>query len=79
MGWADVVALQEQWRALPSGVLQDWPLGTHLTVESLAVLMISISDNTAADALAGLVGCAEVEQVAPRACVRSSPRGRRSC
>jgi hypothetical protein len=65
LGWADVVRLDPKWRSLPSGVLQDWPAGTSLTVESLAAAMISISDNTAADALAALVGRAEVERQAP--------------
>jgi beta-lactamase class A len=63
--WADVVTLEARWRSLPSGVLRDWPVGTHMTIETLAGAMISISDNTAADALADLVGRAEVERRAP--------------
>jgi beta-lactamase class A len=65
MSWADVVTLDARWRSLPTGVLQEWPVGMHLTLETLAGAMISVSDNTAADALAALVGRAEVERSAP--------------
>jgi hypothetical protein len=65
MSWADVVTLDERWRSLPSGVLQEWPLGMHMTLETLAGAMISISDNTAADALATQVGRDEVERSVP--------------
>ena len=68
--WADVVTLDERWRSLPSGALQDWPVGTHLTIETLAAAMISISDNTAADALAAIVGRSELERRVP---VRAHP------
>jgi beta-lactamase class A len=54
--WTDVVDLQPSWKSLPSGVLQSWPDGSPLTVSTLATEMISISDNTAADALIHLVG-----------------------
>lgn len=64
--WDDVVYLDELDKSLPSGMLQDWPAGTPLTVQSLATLMISISDNTATDALLRLVGRETVELYAPR-------------
>lgn len=54
--WNDVVALQERWKSDPSGMLQKWPAGTPITIASYAGAMISISDNTAADALIGIVG-----------------------
>jgi beta-lactamase class A len=54
--WTDVVNLQDDWRSLPSGILQDWPEGSAITLETLASLMISQSDNTATDALIDLVG-----------------------
>jgi beta-lactamase class A len=54
--WTDVVHLREQWRSLPTGVLQTWPDGTAVTLQSLATEMISISDNTAADTLLHVVG-----------------------
>lgn len=64
--WDEVVPLEAQDISLPSGILQDWPVGTPLTVQSLATLMISVSDNTATDALLRLVGRKTVEQYAPR-------------
>jgi hypothetical protein len=63
--WEQVCPLREEDRSLPSGILQDWPVGARLTVESLAGLMVSISDNTATDFLLRLAGRAAVEAVAP--------------
>ncbi len=63
--WDTVAKLEERWRALPSGILQEWPPAMPFTVESLAGLMISLSDNTAADTLIGLVGRDAVEAFAP--------------
>lgn len=63
--WEQVHQLREEDRSLPSGILQDWPTAARLTVESLAGLMISISDNTATDFLLRLAGRAAVEAVAP--------------
>lgn len=64
--WDQVVALDPAWRSLPTGILQDWPAGTPVTVGTLAALMISISDNTAADALLRMAGREAVEAVSPR-------------
>jgi beta-lactamase class A len=58
--WSDVVSLQEGWKSLPSGVLQSWPARTPLTIATYAAEMISISDNTAADALAHITGRAAI-------------------
>jgi beta-lactamase class A len=52
--WSDVVPLGPA--SLPSGILQKWPQGTAMTLQSLAMLMISISDNTAADTLLAALG-----------------------
>jgi beta-lactamase class A len=52
--WDEVVRLGS--RSLPSGMTQDWPPDAPVTVETLATLMISISDNTATDTLIRLVG-----------------------
>ena len=38
-------------RSFPSGITQSWPSPMPMTVQSLATLMISISDNTATDEL----------------------------
>ncbi|RIV88838.1 serine hydrolase [Aurantiacibacter zhengii] len=48
-GWSDVVTLTE--RSFPSGELQRWPQGAPITLQTLATLMISNSDNTATDQL----------------------------
>ncbi|MEO1295124.1 MAG: serine hydrolase [Cyanobacteria bacterium J06636_16] len=66
LNWDDVVTLQPEWRSLPGGILQDWPAGTALTVETLATLMISVSDNTATDALIQILGREPIEAIAPR-------------
>jgi beta-lactamase class A len=64
--WADVVPLNPAWRSLPSGVLRQWPDNTPLTLATLANEMISISDNTAADALLSIAERKNVEAFAPR-------------
>lgn len=66
LAWDRVVLLDPVCRSLPSGILQDWPDATPLTVATLANLMISISDNTATDALIHLVGRDAVEAVSGR-------------
>lgn len=57
--WSDVVPLGTP--SLPSGLLQDWPKGSPITLHSLAALMISRSDNSAADTLLAVLGRDEVE------------------
>jgi beta-lactamase class A len=54
--WNDVVRLQASARSLPPGILQNWPAGSALTLESIASLMFSLGDNTAADSLIHLLG-----------------------
>ncbi|PWR22243.1 serine hydrolase [Zavarzinia compransoris] len=61
-----VVGLEAGDRSLPSGVLHLLPPGTPFTLESLAGLMIRISDNTATDALIRIVGRAALERLSPR-------------
>ncbi len=64
--WDTVVTLQPEWRSLPSGMIQDWPVGTAVTLETLAALMISVSDNTATDALIHTLGRSPIEALTPR-------------
>lgn len=64
--WGEVVPLQAQWKSLPSGILQTWSDSSLLTVQSLAALMISQSDNTATDHLIHLVGREAIEAITPR-------------
>ena len=63
--WDEVVALKPEWKSLPSGVIRTWPDETPLTLATLANEMISISDNTAADALLSIAGRENVEAMAP--------------
>jgi beta-lactamase class A len=61
VSWTQPVVIQDRLKSLPSGVLQDAPAGTTITVEQTAREMISISDNTAADHLLALVGRSAVQ------------------
>lgn len=64
--WSDIVELQPRWKSLPSGILQTWPDNSQLTVETLASLMISKSDNTATDSLIHWMGRESIEAITPR-------------
>jgi beta-lactamase class A len=72
--WDQVVPLERH--SLPSGLLQDWPLGSPVTVHTLAGLMISRSDNTATDALLRLAGRDNVERMMATMGMRSAARNR---
>jgi beta-lactamase class A len=72
--WNEVASLDR--RSLPSGMLQNWPAGSPLTVHSLASLMISISDNTATDRLLALVGRNNVERMMATIGVQAAARNR---
>ncbi len=64
--WQTVVPLQAGWKSLPSGFLQTWPEGSALTLQTLASLMISQSDNTATDGLISILGRPAIEAFSPR-------------
>lgn len=70
LGWDDVVMLGD--KSFPSGITQNWPDGAPLTLHTAAILMISISDNTATDLLIDAVGRDAVE-AEMRATGHSSP------
>jgi beta-lactamase class A len=59
--WDQPLAIRDDWKSLPSGVLQDRPAGTVLSLREYANYMISISDNTAADHLIHTLGRDAVE------------------
>jgi hypothetical protein len=61
--WSDVVPLGAP--SLPSGLIQNWPRGSPITLHSLAALMISQSDNSAADTLLAVFGRDQVERILP--------------
>jgi beta-lactamase class A len=64
--WHDVVELRPEDKSLPSGILQTWFDGALLTVQTLATLMISQSDNTATDTLIHLMGREAIAPFAAR-------------
>ncbi|HXH16715.1 MAG TPA: serine hydrolase [Sphingomonas sp.] len=53
--------------SLPSGVLQTWPERSPMTFQTLASMMISISDNTATDTLLTALGRDKVDALAASA------------
>lgn len=59
--WNEVVTLEAEAISLPSGMLQDWPVGSPVTLQTLATLMISRSDNTATDQLVRTLGREKIE------------------
>ena len=61
LGWADPIVVRDALKSLPSGVLQDAPEGTEVSVLDTAIGMISISDNTATDHLIDHVGRENIE------------------
>jgi len=72
--WKDVESVRKTWASLPAGLLHDWPDGAPLTWFTLAALMISQSDNTAADHLMHLLGRERMEQQQRRLGVRRPER-----
>ncbi|WP_299403130.1 serine hydrolase [Acaryochloris sp. IP29b_bin.148] len=64
--WDEVVTLNPEAKSIPSGILQDWPDQAPLTLQTLASLMISVSDNTAADVLIQVVGRESLATASPR-------------
>ena len=67
--WSDIIRLQDNKKSLPSGILQSWPDNSPMTLQTLASLMISMSDNTATDIVIKQVGKDKIES-------NSSPRNR---
>ena len=63
IAWDDEIAIREELKSIPTGVLQDRPAGDVVTVLETAELMISISDNTATDHLIDLIGRETVESL----------------
>lgn len=61
--WTDVIELEASSMSLPSGITHKWPIGSPITLHTLASLMISISDNTATDHLIQFLGREKIEKV----------------
>ena len=58
----DVAHLRAAWVGPPNSELAGWPLGSPVTLHTLALKMISISDNTATDHLLFILGRKEIER-----------------
>lgn len=74
--WQTPISIRDDWKSLPSGVLQEEPAGTTLPLEQVAREMISISDNTATDHLLRTVGRQAVEAAMARTGAASAARNR---
>ena len=61
VSWGRIFKLEEESRSLPAGPLAAWPDGAPLTAHTLAALMLSQGDNTAADALVSGLGRRNIE------------------
>lgn len=61
IAWDDELTITDELKSLPSGELQDRPVGETVTVREAAEKMIQISDNTATDLLINRLGRAAVE------------------
>ena len=59
--WEHALVITDETKSLPSGVLQDRPSGSTVTVREAARLMIEVSDNTATDLLIHHLGRDAVE------------------
>lgn len=65
ISWDSLLLINQENQSFPSGILQDWPVQTPLTVKTLTNLMISISDNTATDHLLDYIGREKIEEYVP--------------
>ncbi len=61
LDWDQQIEVRDELDSLPSGITQEEPAGSTLSVHELALRMIEISDNTATDHLIDLVGRDAVE------------------
>ena len=59
----DVTRIDPRWTSLPSGRMHTWPAGAPVTLSTLAIAMISESDNTATDHLMGIVSRGACEAI----------------
>ncbi len=61
VSWDEKLAIKDELKSLPSGQMQLEPEGSEFPISRFADLMISISDNTAADHLLARIGRDKVE------------------
>lgn len=60
--WNEELAINSNWKSLPSGKMQNEDEGTMFSLKHYASEMISISDNTATDHLFNLLGRGNIEK-----------------
>jgi len=60
--WDKVINIKNDYKSLPSGKMHLYPDGSPVTLFSLAMAMISESDNTATDALIETLGRENIEE-----------------
>lgn len=58
---ADVMTLERRWVGPPHSEMAEWPKASPVTLHTLALKMITISDNTATDHLLHLLGRERIE------------------
>lgn len=61
LAWDDTITIEDGLKSIPTGELQTRDSGSEVGLLEAAQLMISISDNTAADHLIDLLGREEIE------------------
>lgn len=61
VAWDNEIAISEDHRSIPTGVLQDEEAGAQFSVRQVAETMIAFSDNTGTDHLIALLGRRAVE------------------
>lgn len=61
----NLMHLSKDWVGPPHSEMANWPMGSPVTLQTLALKMISISDNTATDHLLHLLGRENVERQMP--------------
>lgn len=66
VAWDQAVTVEDRYKSSPDGEVFFLPAGREITVQELAMLMISISDNSATDHLMALLGRRAVEGVLER-------------
>lgn len=59
--WDELSPIKDEWKSLPSGVMQTYSSGQSVSLKDYAEFMIKISDNTATDHLIHILGRSVVE------------------
>jgi len=65
LNWDLNIPIHEEWKSLPSGVMQTWPENRPVSLNEYATYMIQISDNTATDHLIHILGRDTIENQLP--------------